>query len=127
MIDQQGDFHEWNALIYGPSHSTTSTAHTQTTHTYNHTGSSGGGGGQDQSAISSSYDSLPQVLIHLARDWGQYGVDIRNKLYIDGILYELMKELPIGDGHNSDLKVLVPGAGLGRLAVEIAAKGYRYV
>ena len=38
-----------------------------------------------------------------------------------------MKELPIGDGHNSDLRILVPGAGLGRLAVEIATKGYRYV
>ena len=40
-----------------------------------------------------------------------------------------MKELPIDqeEGHNSHLRVLVPGAGLGRLAVEIAAKGYRYV
>ena len=84
---------------------------------------------QDQLATSSSYDALPQVLIHLARDWGEYGVGIRNKLYIDGIIHELMAELPLGDsdGHSSDLRVLVPGAGLGRLAVEIAARGYRYV
>jgi hypothetical protein len=80
--------------------------------------------GLDESTHShqiSSYDSFHQLLIHLERDWGEGGKEVRRKTYAEGILPLLHKYLPFEAGP----KVLVPGAGLGRLAVELAALGYR--
>jgi hypothetical protein len=69
----------------------------------------------------SSYNSFHQLLIHLERDWGEGGKNVRRTTYAEGILPLLRKHLPLeGRPH-----VLVPGAGLGRLAVELAAMGYR--
>lgn len=74
----------------------------------------------------SSYTSIHQLLIHLGRDWGgDSGEDIRKITYIDGILSALLTHshhvTTAVDG--ADLTVLVPGAGMGRLAMEIAAAG----
>jgi hypothetical protein len=71
-----------------------------------------------------SYDSFPQLLGHLARDWSDVGAATRDKIYKNGIL----KSLELNSvAHRNNLRVLVPGAGIGRLAVEIAAMGYRWI
>ena len=70
-----------------------------------------------------SYDSIEQVVVHLARDWGSSGKELRQALYRDGIITSLQNTLSAGtDGQH--LHVLVPGGGLGRLAVELAMKGH---
>jgi hypothetical protein len=69
----------------------------------------------------SSYDSFHQLLIHLERDWGEGGKNVRRTIYSEGIIPILRKYLDPGP----DVKILVPGAGLGRLAVELGASGYR--
>lgn len=69
----------------------------------------------------SSYDSFHQLLIHLERDWGEGGKAVRRTIYTEGILPLLGRYLDPGP----NVKILVPGAGLGRLAVELAASGYR--
>jgi hypothetical protein len=84
---------------------------------------------------SASYDSLEQVIVHLSRDWSSRGHLVRQRLYIDGILPTLANVLPpsiTGGGGGSGScdsstrppRLLVPGAGLGRLALELAARGY---
>jgi carnosine N-methyltransferase len=93
----------------------------------------------------SSYDSLKHILVHLARDWGDRGSETRRLLYTDCILPFARKYISsVNDISSSDsavdedptqqLKVergapsiLVPGAGLGRLAIELVAAGFRYV
>ncbi|RYH28390.1 hypothetical protein EON65_12380 [archaeon] len=69
----------------------------------------------------SSYNSLVQVLIHINRDWTMNGQEVRSRLYYDGILNQLSHYLP---PLSSGVKVLVPGAGLGRLAFDTAERGY---
>jgi hypothetical protein len=61
------------------------------------------------------YDSVRQVIAHLVRDWsGQEGASVRESIYSWCIVQlKLFK-------YNKDLgPILVPGAGLGRLAWEI--------
>lgn len=72
------------------------------------------------SAIDDKMESLRSLLRQVARDWSTEGRDER-QLYIK-ILSRLSRYLP--RGKDADLRVLVPGAGLGRLAYEIAARGY---
>ena len=82
-----------------------------------------------------SYDNLEQIIIHLSRDWGSKGENVRKKLYFDGIINRLLTELPntsscctnTGKGCNviNNHEVLIPGGGLGRLALEVASRGYR--
>lgn len=89
----------------------------------------------------SSYDSLKHILVHLARDWGDHGAETRRLLYSDGILPLARKHIQsivessgrteAGASESvlvaeSSPKVLVPGAGLGRLAVELSVAGFRY-
>jgi len=71
----------------------------------------------------SSYESLEQVLFHLQRDWGDMpsARNVRDSLYRDGVLKLATRFLSSSGPTRS--KVLVPGAGLGRLAVELAAQG----
>lgn len=79
----------------------------------------------------SSYISIPQLLIHVGRDWGDGGEESRNSTYINGILPMLLRNLGTSsdsNGQQTVLDVLVPGAGMGRLAMEIAASGrFKYV
>ena len=74
-----------------------------------------------------SYDSMEQLIVHLSRDWGKGGETVRKNLYKNGILQSLQdykRLLPISK--STTPRVLVPGAGLGRLAVEISLAGFRY-
>lgn len=82
-----------------------------------------------------SYDSIEQVLIHLNRDWSPKGKSTRENLY-EAIIEKLQMALPTKNNYSSKgesvcddrnsigIRVLVPGAGLGRLAIEVAARGY---
>lgn len=65
----------------------------------------------------SSYGSLASVFLHLLRDWSADCAHVGTSTY-DPAVSELRALLPQGGS------VLVPGAGLGRLAVALAAKGY---
>jgi hypothetical protein len=68
-----------------------------------------------------AYNSIAQLIVHLNRDWSEFGSDVRKRLYFDAIVPSLVRYLPVSQGAH---RVLVPGAGLGRLAMEIAAVGY---
>ena len=58
---------------------------------------------------------------HLVRDWSSVGAEERSKCY--GPLLDSLESLYPDNKEN--IKVLVPGAGLGRLAWEIANRGYQ--
>ena len=81
-----------------------------------------------------SYDQIDQILYHLVRDWSSFPSATvgRNSLYRDGLLKAMNEFSPLSmnNGNENGWKganVLVPGAALGRLVVEIAAKGVRTV
>eukprot|EP00450_Noctiluca_scintillans_P027469 CAMPEP_0194536352 /NCGR_PEP_ID=MMETSP0253-20130528/75252_1 /TAXON_ID=2966 /ORGANISM="Noctiluca scintillans" /LENGTH=340 /DNA_ID=CAMNT_0039382265 /DNA_START=41 /DNA_END=1060 /DNA_ORIENTATION=+ len=63
-----------------------------------------------------SYGSMSSILLHLLRDWSTT-CDVVKSTY-EPVVALLCKMLPGGE-------VLLPGAGLGRLALEIARKGFR--
>lgn len=65
----------------------------------------------------SSYGSLNSLFLHLMRDWSERNEAIRSSTYAPA-LAELQAACPAGGA------VLVPGAGLCRLAVEAAALGF---
>jgi carnosine N-methyltransferase len=73
------------------------------------------------------YESVSQVLHHLMRDYSERAAETRRQLY-EPILAFLSKHLPAGtERQDTDVlnrealrKVLVPGAGMGRLVLEIA-------
>jgi N2227-like protein len=76
-------------------------------------------------AASSSYDSVRQVVTHLVRDWSELGAAIRTPLY-DWCSSAITKHYNTGSSSFSSSgaaagPILVPGAGLGRLAWQLAA------
>lgn len=63
----------------------------------------------------SSYDSVNQIVAHLVRDWTKEGVLVRKSIY------EWVQSLvPKG----KQRRILIPGAGMGRLAWDIASEGH---
>jgi carnosine N-methyltransferase len=68
----------------------------------------------------SSYDSAMQITAHITRDWTVLGRPIRKSLY-DWCIAELQSSLK---SERLSSSVLVPGAGLGRMAYDIASNGY---
>jgi carnosine N-methyltransferase len=64
-----------------------------------------------------------QAVIHsLYREWSEEGSEERNQAF-QPILQELTNLLPVNMNNISRMRVLVPGCGLGRLPLEIAALG----
>merc|ERR1719384_2629608 len=61
-------------------------------------------------------DKIQSTLKQIARDWSSAGAEERSQCYLP-VLEELMAQYP-GPGDRQCVKVLVPGAGLGRLAWE---------
>lgn len=57
------------------------------------------------------------------RDWSGEGEDERRESY-GGVIAELERLCPVDPEKNGAKKVLVPGAGEGRLAYEIVSRGY---
>ncbi|CAH0761688.1 unnamed protein product [Diatraea saccharalis] len=79
---------------------------------------------QKQHKMQHDVDKVQSVLKNIVRDWSELGAPEREQCY-KPILDEIGERFP-HDGYNdlSHVKVLVPGAGLGRLAWEVAARGY---
>eukprot|EP00547_Thalassionema_nitzschioides_P004743 CAMPEP_0194222340 /NCGR_PEP_ID=MMETSP0156-20130528/32693_1 /TAXON_ID=33649 /ORGANISM="Thalassionema nitzschioides, Strain L26-B" /LENGTH=415 /DNA_ID=CAMNT_0038953091 /DNA_START=253 /DNA_END=1500 /DNA_ORIENTATION=- len=67
---------------------------------------------------------VSSVLKSLARDWSVEGKGERDMAY-EPILNSVMEHVPIGAGGAHAPKICVPGAGVGRLALELTALGYR--
>jgi hypothetical protein len=63
------------------------------------------------------------TLHQMVRDWGAEGAAERAQCY-EPLLRELVAALPVTPANRFRQRVLVPGAGLGRLAFEIVSRGY---
>lgn len=70
-------------------------------------------------ACSKGYPGLNMVLAHLRRDWHSIGDGVRKALH-EPVLAEAKRFL----GPDTPGRVVVPGAGLGRLALELGALGF---
>lgn len=79
-------------------------------------------------ATEAQLSKVTSVLKSLARDWSVEGTNERNMSY-QPILRSVNKYIPQptkspNDVAGSNIKICVPGAGVGRLACELAALGY---
>lgn len=63
------------------------------------------------------------IIKQLVRDWSKEGLEERNACY-EPIIEEILHQFPLDSCKPSDVHILVPGAGLGRLAYEVASRGY---
>ncbi|XP_018398156.1 PREDICTED: carnosine N-methyltransferase isoform X1 [Cyphomyrmex costatus] len=73
--------------------------------------------------VMSDQEKVQATIKQLVRDWSVEGAEERKACYqliVDEILYQFSSE----NCKPSDVHILVPGAGLGRLAFEIAKRGY---
>uniref|UniRef100_UPI00398F5958 carnosine N-methyltransferase isoform X2 n=1 Tax=Pristiophorus japonicus TaxID=55135 RepID=UPI00398F5958 len=68
-------------------------------------------------------DKLKSTIKQFVRDWSDDGKAERDACYRP-IIEEIIKHFPEDECNPADMNVLVPGAGLGRLAWEIARLGY---
>jgi SAM-dependent methyltransferase len=69
------------------------------------------------SSSSSAYTSMTQLMAHLVRDWSNEGEAVRQSVY-GWCLQQL--SCP----NDNKLRILVPGAGLARLAWDLACQGH---
>ncbi|OQS07067.1 hypothetical protein THRCLA_00923 [Thraustotheca clavata] len=69
------------------------------------------------------YSKLKSTLHQCVRDWAEEGAEERERCY-KPLLDALERALPVTKENKFKQKVLVPGAGLGRLALEIVSRGY---
>jgi len=65
-----------------------------------------------------SYSSLASLFVHLMRDWSDQRTHVYDSQY--ALAIRLLREFAA-----TGADVLVPGCGLARLALEVAAEGYR--
>ena len=68
-------------------------------------------------------DKVRSTLRHLVRDWSQEGFAERDTCY-SPILREIEATFPLNECNRADIRVLVPGCGLSRLAWEINQRGF---
>ncbi|XP_013909998.1 PREDICTED: carnosine N-methyltransferase [Thamnophis sirtalis] len=83
----------------------------------------GDGNGKITPASTFDMDKLKSTLKQFVRDWSETGKPERDSCY-QPIINEIVKNFPKDRWDLSRINVLVPGAGLGRLAWEIAMLGY---
>ncbi|XP_071941188.1 carnosine N-methyltransferase-like [Antedon mediterranea] len=76
-----------------------------------------------KAVTSHDMEKIYTTLKQFARDWSSEGKHERDSCY-KPIIDEVIARLPINESFQEQKKVLVPGAGLGRLAFEIARLGY---
>lgn len=69
------------------------------------------------------FSKVASTLHQLVRDWSEEGAPERELCYTP-LLDELVVRLPVTPSNKNKQRVLVPGSGLGRLAFEIACRGY---
>ena len=101
---------------------TTDPAHSHS-HAQSHSHGNGNGnargGPSKQGERDSSQEKVRSTLRSFVRDWSDFGKEEREACY-SPILEALGREFP---QERSGKKVVIPGCGLGRLAMEIAAMG----
>lgn len=73
--------------------------------------------------LSEGLDKVQSVFKQLMRDWSDLGAEERTQCY-GPIIEEIDLQYPADKYDRSNILVLVPGAGLGRLAFEIASRGF---
>ncbi|XP_033213819.1 carnosine N-methyltransferase isoform X2 [Belonocnema kinseyi] len=73
--------------------------------------------------VMADQEKVQATIKQLVRDWSTEGTDERNACY-QPIIDEILNQFPLDYCTASEVQVLVPGAGLGRLAYEIARRGY---
>ncbi|KFW10771.1 UPF0586 protein C9orf41, partial [Eurypyga helias] len=81
------------------------------------------GRGKVTPASTFDMDKLKSTLKQFVRDWSKEGKPERDSCY-QPIISEILKNFPKERWDFSKVNILVPGAGLGRLAWEIAMLGY---
>ncbi|XP_066247911.1 carnosine N-methyltransferase [Euwallacea similis] len=78
---------------------------------------------QDARILPDGLDKVQSVFKQLMRDWSSLGATERKQCY-QPIIEEISLNFPPDQCDRSQIQVLVPGAGLGRLAFEIASRGF---
>ncbi|XP_011635873.1 carnosine N-methyltransferase [Pogonomyrmex barbatus] len=73
--------------------------------------------------VMSDQEKVQATIKQLVRDWSVQGTEERKACY-QPIIDEILCQFPSEHCTPSDVHILVPGAGLGRLAFEIAKRGY---
>lgn len=73
--------------------------------------------------LSEGLDKVQSVFKQLMRDWSSLGEAERKQCY-EPIIAEILEKYPEDSCDRGQIRVLVPGAGLGRLAFEIASRGF---
>lgn len=68
--------------------------------------------------------SVSQALKHFVRDWAAAGARERDAAF--PCILHALRELFPRRGHGKDVRILLPGAGLGRLGHEVAKLGGEY-
>ncbi|XP_052248905.1 carnosine N-methyltransferase-like [Dreissena polymorpha] len=71
----------------------------------------------------SDMEKVKSTLKQFVRDWSDQGQHERAVCY-DPVIAEVVKRFPADNCETSQVNILVPGAGLGRLAFEFARRGY---
>lgn len=79
----------------------------------------------DQRELDSSQDRIRSTLRQFVRDWSVEGAVEREACYTPCL--KALEEIWPNKEERKGIKVLVPGAGLGRLALEIARKGELWI
>ncbi|EMD36969.1 hypothetical protein CERSUDRAFT_106004 [Gelatoporia subvermispora B] len=98
-------------------------SHPTGSHTHSHGGPASGGHGRYR-PTDHDMDKLRSTLKQFVRDWSREGEAEREASYkpMKDALLEHFKDIPVEERGN--LRVLVPGAGLGRLAWDVAKLGF---
>ncbi|XP_015522769.1 carnosine N-methyltransferase [Neodiprion pinetum] len=73
--------------------------------------------------VMADQEKVQATIKQLVRDWSEEGAQERLSCY-QPIIDEILQQFPPDFCVPSEVQVLVPGAGLGRLAYEIARRGY---
>ncbi|KAL4216827.1 hypothetical protein ACF0H5_024548 [Mactra antiquata] len=71
----------------------------------------------------SDMEKVKTTLKQFVRDWSNEGKIEREQCY-QPVIQEIEDRFPADNVNSSDVNILVPGAGLGRLAFELARRGY---
>ncbi|XP_076257780.1 carnosine N-methyltransferase [Rhynchophorus ferrugineus] len=74
--------------------------------------------------LADGLDKVQSVFKQLMRDWSSLGAAERKQCY-EPIIEEIIANYPEDKFDRSQIQILVPGAGLGRLAFEIASRGFK--
>ena len=78
----------------------------------------------ERRSMSDGITKVRYIFKNLMRDWSEEGLSEREESY-GRMIAELKRLLRPDDGQGNRSRVLVPGAGLGRLVLDVCVAGYR--